>query len=96
MLTRQQDRHVGKKTKPICVPDIIDSSVSPGDILREQEEDATLEKIRGLVGKDTDADAKVHFIKKKGMVYRTFRSSNVENGKKFTQLIVPKKFRTKV
>lgn len=66
------------------------------DILREQEENATLEKIRGLVGKDTDADTKVHFIKKKGMNHRTFRSSNVENGKKLTQLIVPKKFRTKV
>nr|XP_034327265.1 uncharacterized protein LOC117689714 [Crassostrea gigas]XP_034327266.1 uncharacterized protein LOC117689714 [Crassostrea gigas] len=30
------------------------------------------------------------------MIYRTFQSSNVENGKKLTQLIVPKKFRTKV
>lgn len=39
--------------------------MSPADILREQEENATLEKIRGLVGKDTDADTKVHFIKKK-------------------------------
>eukprot|EP00105_Crassostrea_gigas_P036821 XP_019920969.1 PREDICTED: uncharacterized protein LOC105323876 isoform X1 [Crassostrea gigas] len=65
VLTRQQARHVGKKTKPICVDSIIDSSVSPADILREQEENATLEKIRGLVGKDTDADTKVHFIKKK-------------------------------
>nr|XP_034325279.1 uncharacterized protein LOC105323550 isoform X4 [Crassostrea gigas] len=96
VLTRQQARHVGKKTKPICVPDIIDSSARPADILREQEGDDTLEKIRGLVGKDTDADAKVHFIKKKGMIYRTFQSSYVENGKKLTQLIVPKKFRTKV
>lgn len=78
VLTRQQARHVGKKTKSICVPDIIDSSVSPADILREQEDDATLEKIRGLVGKNTDADAKVHFIRKKGMIYRTFQSSNVE------------------
>lgn len=32
VLTRQQARHVGKKTEPICVPDIIDSSVSPADI----------------------------------------------------------------
>lgn len=58
-LTRQA-RNVGRKTKPICVPDIIDSSVSPADILREQQEDATLEKIFGLVGMDTDVDAKFH------------------------------------
>lgn len=96
MLTRQQARHVGKKTKPICVSDIIDSSMSLAEILREQEEDATLEIIHFLVGKDTDADAKADFIKKKGMIYRTVQSSNVENGKRSTQLIVSKKFRTKV
>ena len=45
-----------------------------------------MEKIRGLVGQDVDTDAKVHFIQKKGMIYRIFLSSNVENGKKFTQL----------
>lgn len=96
VITRLHARHVGKRTKPICVPNIIDSSVSPADILREQEEDDTMEKIRGLVGKDTDTNAKAHFIKKKGMIYRTFKSPNVENGKNITQLIVPKKLRTKV
>ena len=29
VFTRQQARREGKKTKPISVPDIIDSSVSP-------------------------------------------------------------------
>lgn len=51
MLTTQQARNAGKKTKLICVQDIIDSTVSPAYILREEEEDATLEKIRGFVGK---------------------------------------------
>ena len=61
MVTRQQARREGKKTKPIYVPDIIDSSVSPDELRAAQEEDATLE-IRGLVGQDVDTDAKVHFI----------------------------------
>ena len=61
-----------------------------------QEEDAALEKIRGLVGQEEDIDAKLHFIQKKGMIYRTFQSYNVENGKTFPQLVVPKKFRQRV
>ena len=77
VVTRQQAHREGKKTKPIYVPDIIDSSVSPDELRAAQEEDATLEKIRGLVGQDVDPGAKVHFIQKKGMMYRTFQPSNV-------------------
>ena len=82
MVTRQQARREGKKTKLIYVPDIIDSSVSPDELRAAQVEDSSFEKIRGLVGQILDTDAKVHFIQKKGMIYRTFQLSNVENGGK--------------
>lgn len=37
-----------------------------------------------------DVDIKLHFRKKKGIIYWTFQLLNVGNGKRFTQLIVPR------
>lgn len=47
------------------------------------------------MGKTTD-DCRVAYVRKKGLLYRQFQSEKVENGTKFTQLVVPKKYRMKV
>ncbi|XP_061184347.1 uncharacterized protein LOC133192347 [Saccostrea echinata] len=94
VVTRQQAQKEGKRTKSLCVPEIIDADICPDDIKAAQEKDETLNKIGSLVGQDDDS--KVTFISKKGIIYRVFQSDKYQNGKRFTQLVVPKKFRTKV
>ncbi|XP_062613758.1 uncharacterized protein LOC134275492 [Saccostrea cucullata] len=94
VVTRQQAQKEGKKTKSLHVPDIIDAEICPDDIKAAQEKDETLAKIRSLVGQDDDS--KVSYISKKGIIYRVFQSDKHQNGKRFTQLVVPKKYRTKV
>ncbi|XP_062607411.1 uncharacterized protein LOC134269206 [Saccostrea cucullata] len=95
VVTRQQKRMEGKKIKPLSVPEIIGSEVCPEDMLKTQEEDETLKNLRALVGKETNGN-RVKYILKKGMLFRVFQSEKVENGKQFTQLVVPKKYRMKV
>lgn len=87
-MTRQQERKESTKPKPLPVPEIIGSDVCPENILKAQEEDETLKKIRSLVGKTTDESRVV-------LLYRDFQLEKIENGKKFTQLVVPKKYRMK-
>ncbi|XP_062584037.1 uncharacterized protein LOC134245806 isoform X2 [Saccostrea cucullata] len=95
VVTRQQKRMEGKKIKPLSVPEIIGSEVCPEDMLKAQEEDETLKNLRALVGKETNYN-RVKYILKKGMLFQVFQSEKVENGKQFTQLVVPKKYRMKV
>ncbi|XP_062588592.1 uncharacterized protein LOC134250255 [Saccostrea cucullata] len=95
VVTRQQKRMESKKIKPLSVPEIIGSEVCPEDMLKAQEEDETLKNLRALVGKETNGN-RVKYILKKGMLFRVFQSEKVENGKQFTQLVVPKKYRMKV
>lgn len=91
VVTRQQGRKKCTKTKPLPVPEIIGSDVRPENILKAQVEDETLRKIRSLVERQPD-DSKGAYVRKKGLLYREFHSEKVENGKKFTQLVVPKKY----
>lgn len=53
-MTRQQSRKESKKSKPLCVPEIINSDISPDDIEAEQNEDETLVKIWTMVGPEDD------------------------------------------
>ena len=68
--------------------------VGTGEVISEQKKDQTLDKIRKLVEEGMSND-KVRYYKLKGMVYREFVSSTVENGKKCVQLVVPKTLRDK-
>lgn len=71
-MTRQQERKGCTKTKSLPVPEIIECVVRPENILKAQEEDETLKRIRSLVEKTTD-DSRVVYVRKK--VFFTERSS---------------------
>ena len=66
-----QDNKLVEKVKRLN-QSLFQISLIPDELRAAQEEDATLEKIRGLVGQDVDPDAKVHFIQKKGMMFELF------------------------
>lgn len=95
VVTRQQSRNESKKPKPMCVPEIIKSDISPDDIEAEQNDDETLVKIRSMVGQE-EVDSMVSYIRKRGIIYRVFQTDKSGNSKRFTQLVVPKRFRNKV
>jgi hypothetical protein len=95
VVTRQQASNRGKNSKPLCVPKIFNSDISPGDIEAAQKDDETLAKIRSLVGREDD-NSNVSYIRKRGIIYRIFQSDKSENGKRLTQLVVPRRFRSKV
>ena len=48
---------------------------------------------KSLTGK---GDAIVAYVEKNGLLYRKFQSQKVQNGKKFTQLVVPMRYRNVV
>lgn len=73
VVTRQQSRNESKKPKPMCVPEIIKSDISPDDIETEQNDDETLVKIRSMVGQEK-VDSKVSYIRKRGIIYRVFQT----------------------
>lgn len=52
-------------------------------------------KIRTMVRQEK-VDSKVSYIRKRGIIYRVFQTDKSGNGKRFTQLVVPKRFRNKV
>lgn len=97
VMTRQQAKREGKKDKPLHVPDIIgpELAFSPDDVIRAQEEDELLYRIRQPAEQPPDESRKVRFFRKKGILYRSFQSPTVEHNKKFSQLIVPKPLRNK-
>lgn len=76
----------------MCVPEIIKSDISPDDIEAEQNDNETLVKIRSMVGQE-EVDSKVSYIRKRGIIYRVFQTDKSGNGKRFTQLVVPKRFK---
>ncbi|XP_061176104.1 uncharacterized protein LOC133185059 [Saccostrea echinata] len=75
VVTRQQAQKEGKRTKSLCVPEIIDADICPDDIKAAQEKDETLNKIRSLVGQDDDS--KVTLISKKGHLGTSRTASKV-------------------
>lgn len=98
VMMRQQAKREGKKDKSLHVPDIIgpELAFSPDDVIRAQDEDESLHKIRQLAEQPADESSKVRFFRKNGILYRSFQSPTVENNKKISQFIVPKPLRNKV
>ncbi|XP_041356959.1 uncharacterized protein LOC121374100 [Gigantopelta aegis] len=66
------------------------------EMKKAQEDDPTLRKLFVLAEKGQLSQNRALFYKKQGLLYRKFKSSKVENGKTFTQFIVPQPYRTKV
>jgi hypothetical protein len=67
-------------------------NLSPGELKKEQESDPSLNKVRQLADKKIQRGA-VAFEYKKGILYRRYTD---RQGRKMSQLVVPKKLRDKV
>jgi hypothetical protein len=95
--TRQQVQRDRRRDKSLRVPDIIgpDLDISPLDLVKARDDDETLRKIRTLACEPVDGSVAVRFLRKRGMLYRSFQSPKDEN-KQLTQLVVPKPLRNKV
>ena len=93
--TRQQAKARQKSYPQLKVPEIIKKEINPDDIRDEQQEDETLKKIRQWAESHQEVrkpKGKIEWFEKNGLIYRKFTSMD-ENGKTFTQLVVPKKLR---
>ena len=97
--TRQQVRNQSKPYSSLKVPEAIED-INPKDIIAEQQNDSTLRKLYSLAeeGKTITSrgDASVSYLKKNDILYRKFQSRKVQNGKEFTQLVVPLIYRRMV
>ena len=97
--TRQQVKNKQRPYPPLKVPEAV-KDINPDDIKSEQQREITLKKIRMLAqeGKSLTGkgDAIVAYVEKNGLLYRKFQSQKVQNGKEFTQLVVPMRYRNVV
>ncbi|XP_041482248.1 uncharacterized protein LOC121429309 [Lytechinus variegatus] len=70
------------------------------DVIAAQKADATLKKLRDLAEKGESKlvgkNSEVRFYFKNGLLFREYRSLGNTQGKTFTQLLVPKPFRSQV
>ena len=97
--TRQQVKNMQKPYPALKVPEAV-KDVNPDEIKIERQQDVALKQVRTLAqqGKEITGRgcSEVLYIQKNGLLYRKFKSSKVQNGKEFTQLVVPVKFRDTV
>ena len=96
--TRRQAKVRELAYKGMKVPDIIKKDISRDELRTEQMNDPTLEKIRKMASENGNCsdNGKANYIKKNGLVFREFKSSTVDNGRLYTQLVVPKPHRETV
>ena len=97
--TRSQKLKEGKPGRPMIVPKC--GKEVTVEVLREaQQTDDSLKQIRNLVKSGKERQSGVgnvsRFIVKNGLIYREFQSPKIEQGRVFTQLVVPLKYRTEV
>jgi len=92
--TRQQAYAKQKPYPKLKVPEIVKDYLSPQDIMLAQQQDKAFDKSLEYVKKCVSRDRTRWFLKN-GLVYREYVSSD-ENGKVFTQLVVPSPYRSTV
>ncbi|XP_052809601.1 uncharacterized protein LOC128238066 [Mya arenaria] len=90
----KKDENERQKFKRMKAPKLIDSVATPDDIMKAQQSDATLERVREYVTKPGTDKAK--FVIIKGIICREFVSPTVDHGKRYLQMVVPKNYREKV
>ena len=95
--TRSQVRAENKPVVPLKVAKFIPADVTPDEIISAQRDDETLSKVRALADVNTEEiPGKAKFYYKNSLLFRRFQSQNVDNGRVYTQLVVPKPHRLKV
>ena len=92
--TRAQAKREGVTSK-LKTPSIIDRTITPAQVSKAQKDDLSLTTTRSRC-EANETIGKATFLKKNDLLYRKFSSPNVENGRTFTQLIVPQQYRTLV
>ena len=93
--TRAQARS-GKNSKPLKMKEVTDKmSINKNDLIKMQEEDSTLQKLKQLKGTETRKGYVVSYEKRGGIRYRIRqRKDDVGNPRK--QILVPKTLRERV
>ncbi|MEW8548774.1 MAG: integrase zinc binding domain-containing protein, partial [Candidatus Thiodiazotropha sp.] len=92
--TRAQSKQVSQQ-HTLGTPEIISQDVTPIQMSKAQEDDPTLKRVRQLCNSE-EVKGKASFFRKNDLLYRKFSSPKVENGKVFTQLVVPQQYRKMV
>ena len=91
--TRSQVKKQQSRYKPLRVPEAL-TDVSPEEIIREQQTDPTLEKLRNLAEKKSiksySDGGKTNIYVQNEMLYREFSSPKISNGKHFVNLLYPR------
>lgn len=100
VVTRAQAKKAQLPYRPLSVPKAIGDLTDPASFKDEQQRDTSLRKChqRATSGeqKVTKSGAVESFKYKCGFLYRIFYSPKIENGKLFTQLVVPTSYREQV
>ncbi|XP_078336880.1 uncharacterized protein LOC144626502, partial [Crassostrea virginica] len=94
--TRQQKINKGKPYSALKVPKTIADTVDPHAMKMAQEEDPTLSRVRQYVLQNAvhvKKNGKVTWHKKRDLLFREF---SMNDGRVFSQLVVPQKFREDV
>jgi transposase InsO family protein len=94
--TRGQKRKDAETYTELIVPPAI-GEIDPGEFRAAQGTDETLrvvhEKSEQELVQTLASGAKISFCRKRGLLYRHYQSPKVQNGRLFTQLVVPKQYR---
>jgi hypothetical protein len=95
--TCQQVQRDRRRDEFLRLPDIIGPAldISLLDLVKSQDDDEMLRKIRTLACEPVDDSVAARFLRKRGMLYRSFQSPKDDN-KQLTQLVVPKPLRNRV
>ncbi|XP_071491677.1 uncharacterized protein [Diadema antillarum] len=98
--TRGMRRRKEQPWRRLKTPDGIEIAATRDEMLREQERDVTLEKVKRLAvsgeNKIVGKGGRVRYFYDNSLLYRQYESPHVENGKVFKQLVVPKALRESV
>ena len=79
-------------TSKLKTPSIIDITINPEQVSNAQKDDVSLTTTRSRC-EANETIGKATFFKKNDLLYLKFSSPNIEQGKIFEQLIVPKQYR---
>lgn len=93
--TRAQKQKDKLMMKPLVVTDIDMDKVDASYFRKEQAKDESLDRFRAIAQQSTDSKYPA-FIQQAGLLMRKYCSPTVEQGKMFSQLVVPTTLREKV
>ena len=98
--TRAQKVKKAKDLRPLKVLEAQNLSENREEIIQAQHEDTLLDKLWNLADSNqvrkTGKENESRYFVSNGLLFRSFTSPSLENGRTFTQLVLPKKLHPKV